>query len=298
MYKPLISVCIPTYNGSKYIEEALQSVNNQTYRPLEIIISDDSSTDNTLQIVNNFKVKTDIVIRCFLHRRKGIGSNLNNCVINSLGEFIKFVFQDDFMENNCIEKMLECAIKFKNIGLVFCKRKILLENNDIDINDFNEWYKQFGNLTDSWTNLKEFQTGVELLNDDKFLHSPYNKVGEPIAPLINKECFYKVGYFNTFLKQALDYEFYYRVFKHYNVGFINEELVTFRRHSTQATEKNRNNKFSYEYELLFISYFKNLFNCFSKKVKKDLLIRIIGMPINFIYKLTFAQVKYYFRRQF
>ena len=51
----LVSICIPTYNGAQYLQEALNSVKEQTYGPIEVIVSDDASKDNTLAIVEQFK---------------------------------------------------------------------------------------------------------------------------------------------------------------------------------------------------------------------------------------------------
>ena len=85
----LVSICIPTYNGEAYLAEALQSAIAQTYRPLEIIVSDDASKDRTLDIVKEFQTKTDIPFYVYHHQPAGIGANWNNCVSHANGEYIK-----------------------------------------------------------------------------------------------------------------------------------------------------------------------------------------------------------------
>ena len=127
---PLVSICIPTYNGEAFITEALESAINQTYPNLEIIVSDDASKDKTLEIINTFKSKTSIPIHVFNHEPNGIGSNWNHSVRKSNGDYIKFLFQDDVLKLECISKMMELFLTHKNLGMVYCKRDFLYESKN------------------------------------------------------------------------------------------------------------------------------------------------------------------------
>ena len=69
---PLVSICIPTYNGQQFIAEAISSALAQTYKNLEIIVSDDASKDDTLSIIKNHTSKTQIPIHIFNHKPIGI----------------------------------------------------------------------------------------------------------------------------------------------------------------------------------------------------------------------------------
>ncbi|MFM6261102.1 glycosyltransferase, partial [Planktothrix sp.] len=100
---PLVSVCIPTYNGDKYLTEALSSVVDQTYPHLEIIISDDSSTDKTLEIIESFQKNCSWKVSLFQHEQYGLAKNWNYCISQAHGKYIKFLFQDDLLEPNCLE---------------------------------------------------------------------------------------------------------------------------------------------------------------------------------------------------
>ena len=108
---PLVSICIPTCNGFQFIGEALLSAVNQSYPNLEIIVSDDHSRDDTLKIINEFESKTAIPFHIYNHKPDGIGSNWNYCAQKANGEYIKFLFQDDTLEPDCIEKMMQVALK-------------------------------------------------------------------------------------------------------------------------------------------------------------------------------------------
>jgi glycosyltransferase involved in cell wall biosynthesis len=104
--KPLVSVCIPTYNGAKYLKECLDSVLAQTFTDFEVLIVDDKSSDETLSIAQEYATYDPrfrvIQNECNL----GLVGNWNRCVELAQGEWIKFIFQDDLIEPACLERML------------------------------------------------------------------------------------------------------------------------------------------------------------------------------------------------
>tara|TARA_R110002012_G_scaffold319389_2_gene539626 strand:+ start:9588 stop:10493 length:906 start_codon:yes stop_codon:yes gene_type:complete len=236
--KPLVSICIPTYNGVEFLSEAVESALNQTYSNVEIVVSDDNSKDKTLDVIRNYKRTRKIPIKILNHTPIGIGANWNNCIKHAKGKYIKFLFQDDILESHCITNMVGLAEQIENLGLVYCKRVILYD----DANNFDRrWVSNFSILHKSWDGLKIKQgtlSGREYIKDKNLLLHPVNKIGEPTAVLIRKKCFDKVGYFSERLDQALDIEFWYRLMPHYNIGFIDEPLVNFRLHSNQASQIN------------------------------------------------------------
>ena len=274
MNEPLVSICIPTYNGAQFIEEAMSSAIAQTYSNLEIVVSDDASKDNTIAIIETFRQKTKIPICIYNHQPNGIGANWNYSVKKAKGEYIKFLFQDDILLPSCIEKMILLAESNKNVGLVYCKRKILYNSEVLfDV----KWVSKFKNLHIHWDGLP-VKTGAILgkkyLKDKNLLNYPLNKIGEPPAVLIHKSVFKKIGYFSIKLKQELDFEFWYRLMPFYNIGFVDEELIMFRLHSSQATQVN-NKLSSKDSSLLPIILFKNIFIYLHYYQKKRLLIKII-----------------------
>lgn len=255
---PLVSICIPTYNGEAYIAEAMASAIAQTYPALEIIISDDDSQDNTLNIIEAFKDQTEIPISIFNHKPCGIGNNWNNCVKQANGYYIKFLFQDDVLLPRCIELMIDLAQSAPNIGLVYCRRHFIHELLTPKIQKFKDFYD---NLHMYWQDIKVEEgiiSGRLYLKDKELLNSPKNKIGEPTAVLLRKDVFGKIGFFNETLKQTLDCEFWYRAMKHYNVGFVDAILVKFRLHEQQASHINKIRHIN-ETPILYRLYYKHLF---------------------------------------
>lgn len=254
---PLVSICIPTYNGELYIAEALESAIQQTYPNLEIVVTDDASRDDTLLIVDGFKSKTSIPIYIHKHTPAGIGSNWNFCVSKANGAYIKFLFQDDVLLSDCIERMMALMVNPK-VGMVYSKR-------DFIIDDLTEKNKQFiayyGNLHHYWENLNIIEgviSGKDYLKDRQFLNSPKNKIGEPSNVLLRKECFEKVGYFDEVLEQALDSDYWYRVMRYYDIGFLDEVLAKFRLHASQASSINKSRDIP-DKELVYKNYYHDLF---------------------------------------
>ena len=100
-----VSVIIPTYNSGKYIEECINSVINQTYTNLEIIVVDDCSNDNTLSILKKYKDKRIKLIK--LEENKGVSYARNRGIDFSSGEFICFLDSDDYWYLDKIEKQVK-----------------------------------------------------------------------------------------------------------------------------------------------------------------------------------------------
>lgn len=111
--EPLISVIIPLYNSERYIKETLESVINQTYRNIEVIIIDDNSNDSGLDIVKNY-CKNDNRIRYYSNEKNsGVSFSRNRGVNLSWGEWIAFIDSDDKWEKNKIEEQVKLASEKK-----------------------------------------------------------------------------------------------------------------------------------------------------------------------------------------
>ena len=99
-----ISVALATYNGEDFLAEQLQSFGTQTRRPDEIIISDDNSTDGTLQLIEKFQLETDILIKVVKNKSgQGVAKNFSNALDNTSGDLILLSDQDDIWIANKVE---------------------------------------------------------------------------------------------------------------------------------------------------------------------------------------------------
>lgn len=130
----MISIALATYNGERYIEKQLLSICNQTIKPDEIVICDDCSTDNTVNIVNEFSKRYVGIHWVIISNDKNLGFALNfKKAINSCsGDLIFLSDQDDIWENNKIEMMSNIMLSNSDIKLLFSKYKFI-DSDDIVI---------------------------------------------------------------------------------------------------------------------------------------------------------------------
>lgn len=118
MNNSLISVIIPSYNVEKYIGKCIESVINQTYLEIEIIIINDGSTDNTLSVCQEYALK-DKRIKIINQDNKGIAEARNIGIAHANGEYICWIDSDDYMDKNII-KILYSLIKDYSVDLAIC----------------------------------------------------------------------------------------------------------------------------------------------------------------------------------
>jgi len=121
MTKPLVSICIPTFNRANHITDALNYAIQQTYSNVEILVVDNCSTDSTMQICQQFKQKDSRISIYQNDTNIGACANLNRCVELAKGEYIKFLLSDDIILPTCVERMMEIFEKFPTVKLVACR---------------------------------------------------------------------------------------------------------------------------------------------------------------------------------
>ncbi|MEB3886324.1 glycosyltransferase [Lyngbya sp. CCY1209] len=263
MNEPLVSVCIPLHNGETHLPATLKSLASQTYPNLEIIIADDCSEDRSLAIARQFASQSPENVSLFQHQQPfGLAQNCNFCLSQAKGKYVKFLFQDDILESDCIEKLVELAETDEKIGLVFSPRNLILSEGAEENQALMTVYNGCQNLHQSWTNLQPVQWGWELLSDPNILEIPLNKIGEPSVVLLRREVFQTVGGFDPELRQLVDLELWLRILTRYKVGFVNQPLSHFRLHLQQQTLKNAHSGVSdqvkFYQKLAFDSCFQTL----------------------------------------
>lgn len=121
----LVSVCVITYNSSSTIVETLESVKNQSYKNIELIISDDCSTDNTVSICQQWLseckdrfLNSKVV---FTDCNKGISGNINRAVSEANGSWLKLIAGDDILLPDCIQYYVNQIVFFQNTSIFLSK---------------------------------------------------------------------------------------------------------------------------------------------------------------------------------
>jgi len=111
MNNPLVSIVMPIYNAENYLKECLNSVINQTLKEIEIICVDDGSTDNSLNIAQDFAIK-DSRIKIISKHNSGYGHSMNVGIKSASGKYIGIVEPDDFVDKKMFSLLYKTAIKY------------------------------------------------------------------------------------------------------------------------------------------------------------------------------------------
>ena len=224
-HDPKISVCIPTYEangfGVFFLNKNLQSCLMQTYKNIEIVISDHSKNDDIYNFIKSFSKDVKLT---YIRNTENYGNspfNTNNAIKHSEGEIIKIMFQDDFFFNNLSLDLISKKFKDEN-----CNWVVSSSNHTID--DGNTF---FNTLVPRW-------------NDD--IPLGVNTISSPSVLTFRKKC---ELFFDDKLEMLMDCEMYYSLYLKYGLPvIINEVLVTNRLHKNQISSnynKNIHDEISY-----------------------------------------------------
>lgn len=140
----LVSVPVLTYNSSDFIIETLESIFSQTYNPIELIISDDCSKDNTVQIVEDWCAQPRVIARftdikiITVPKNTGIPANYNRCINASQGEWIKAISGDDALMPNCVADNMSHITANPEVKVLYSYNRVyqdtFVEENFIELN--------------------------------------------------------------------------------------------------------------------------------------------------------------------
>lgn len=209
---PKVSICIPTYNGARYIERTIRTVLSQTYGDFELIVNDDCSTDKTTQIVDRY-LQTDNRIKMHANdRRLGLTGNWNRALNHASGDYIKLLCQDDLLEDSCIEKQARILDAYTQVSLVTCATKII-DSNDKVMMKRKYWHGS--KMIDGRKASKYSLWGVNLF-------------GEPSALMYRKREQEKIGLYSERYGFVPDWDFSIRLLGEGNLYHIDEYLTRFR----------------------------------------------------------------------
>lgn len=125
MSMPLVSVIIPVYNGEQFLRETLNSALAQTYRPIEVIVVDDGSTDHCPEILKEYEGR----IKCFRQENSGVAAARNRAISEARGEWIAFLDQDDLWDPSKLDSQL--CLAQHNDSLIHCNARRIIGNGAI-----------------------------------------------------------------------------------------------------------------------------------------------------------------------
>ena len=226
---PTMSVVIPAYNAARFLASALQSVLSQDYSPLEVIVVDDGSTDDTARIVNEFP---GIV---YLHEENSGGPSRprNVGIAAATGEFVALFDADDVMLPGKLSRAAHFLRAVPNLGLVFCNFNIMTDAGDVRPGTFLDGYNQFHALPKRCVGDAMFVVRKE----DAFRCLFFENYLIPSGAVLPRHVIEHVGAFDEQLPNSNDRDYWWRLTRLYDIGYLAEVGFTHRLHHQAITAR-------------------------------------------------------------
>lgn len=215
---PRVSVCIPNYNNGPYLAQAVESVLQQTVGDLEVIVCDNQSTDNSVEIARSF---SDPRVRVYVNERNlGIYGNFKRTTELACGKYLKFLCADDWLDPAYLEAALAYFEQYPDAGLV-TTRQVAVTNE--------------GKVV---TVRAEAVRGKEFYTPDEYFQAilrRINPIGNPTRVMVRRDAFDSVGGFDPTNEYAGDLDLWLRIAARYPVAAVPVTLCYERKHAAQMT---------------------------------------------------------------
>jgi len=239
MSHPRISVLVPVYNAGAYLTACLESVLAQDFTDVEILLSDNCSTDDSTAIMAAFAKKSPRLRWWRNAENVGVVGNFNHCLAEAKGEYVKYVLADDkLMRNDSLSQMAAVLDQWPDVSMVGSASVVLDE--------------------DSRTLCSRNRFGDSGVYDGKQVivscfEVAENLIGEPSTIMFRRAA--GAPGFDPRYRQLLDLEFYFRLLERGHFGFLAQPLAAWRQHHDQETQRNRSSGAAVRDELLLFQDF-------------------------------------------
>ncbi|MBT9169605.1 MAG: putative glycosyltransferase EpsE [Syntrophomonadaceae bacterium] len=221
-----VSIITPFYNGKKFIQTALESIANQTYRDFEYILVNDGSSENVSEMVKKILGKKGIYLE---QKNKGQASATNLGISVSKGEYIAFCDQDDWWLPEKLEKQVAFLEENPNITMVYTDAFIADEKGIL--------------LKETWMQSRGVNHCKGFYNDCSANLFDRNFIPAPLTVMIRRFIFDKIGLFDEKFSSAYDYEYWFRILNNgFEIDYINKPLAVWRTHTLQESKNIRKAK--------------------------------------------------------
>lgn len=214
-----VSVCIPVYNAEKYLKETIDSVLNQSFHDFELVLINDCSTDDSVDVIRQY---ADPRIR-FIQNEHNLGMHktMDCCVEEAKGEYVLLLCDDDLIANDCLEKKARVLENDEKINLVFSASSVIDSHGKIIMK--RRPYKANLKFDGKTLAKKSFETK--------------NVFAEPSNVMFRKSAVTNLDGFDCDIKYAIDWDYWLRICSTGDVYYIDDYLSCFRISDTSETSR-------------------------------------------------------------
>lgn len=235
-----VSVITASYNYAEFLKEAVESVISQTYTNWELIIVDDGSSDNSVEIIKNF-CAADERIKFFRHlegENRGLKETLILGIEKSSGDYIAFLESDDIWESDCLEEKIKIARQYPEAKIIF---------NDVDFfgnEEIIEDYARYFELNDKILSSKKYPASL-------FGAFSFQNVIPTFSCAMVQASTLKSADFNSTVEAFLDHWIWAHLAYENKFYYIDKRLTHWRMHTTSLVSKRQNkNEKQFLYDIL------------------------------------------------
>jgi glycosyltransferase involved in cell wall biosynthesis len=226
---PEVSICLPLYNGEKYLRRAIESVLAQTFTDFELLIADDCSTDNSAKIASEYSSRDSRVKAWTNKQNLGHYPNYNACLKAASGKYIKLFAQDDIFVPEMLQQMVASFEKNPGVTVVSTAR-VWVDGSEKPLPAMGDVARK---LTQPFL-VDTKITGTEAISAT--LKEQINWLGEPVCQMFLSTAI-SAGFDESF-NQIGDLDLVYQALQAGDIYFLAAPLCLFRRHSESWTMHN------------------------------------------------------------
>ncbi len=219
---PKVSVCIPTYNSAPFLAQTIDTILSQTFNDFELIIIDDASRDETVDIIRLYAEADPRIVFIRNERNLGLAGNFNRCLELAQGELIKYVLADDYFLHSEALSLFVRAMEDPKISLAASGR-LVVDKDGIPLRVASHYREGL------------CRPGIDIIRDGLFRF--HNSIGEPTAVIFRRSQA-KRG-FDSRYRQILDLEMWFHLLEQGRFFYLADPLVAFRVHDGQMTQVNK-----------------------------------------------------------
>lgn len=224
---PKVSIVLPNYNYARYLDERIQSLLNQTYTDFELIILDDASTDNSIEVIEKYTADPRVKTKFYTENSGLPYKRWNDGADLAQGDYLLIAGADDSCQPTLLEKLVDKLETYPSAGLAF-SQSMEIDSDGNYVRSLIEWTNDLDQ--------ERWKQNFVRKGSEEFQYLLFkNTIPNASSVLMRRKLFIQAGKFDIQLRLAADYLLWIQILMISDVAFIAEPLNHFRKHASTVT---------------------------------------------------------------